>query len=431
VITGTVLLLAAALWLLHANSNSVGGGIMYSEHALLLSDAIRSAETGLGLLASDVVPAVAKKNQTTTLTTTTTDGGGDERLRKLDALLEKEGLKPRIWNKWSSSQQPLPCFEPPGPKGFRSRDLRGFLFIKPAKSGSSTGASVTLRLATRLSKRFRSQFQDESKKLCKCAVEHKLASTLGIYKRNRKESYLWSVLRNPVPRMVSQFFHFHVSRRNASTDDASFQKYLKSENNFQDYFVRYLMGRVPPERARVRHVERHVRQILQEYNFLAVTERMDESVVALQMLLGLETADVVFLKSKSSGGYDDGRFHNKCFRIVPSFVSDGMKRYFATPKFKADIYWDELLYHAVNRSLDLTIDSLGRSEFEQQLSKFRDAQQRIAQRCSDESKVKYPCSSTGEKRKDEDTDCIFNDWGCGFDCIDESLSSGDASVTAV
>lgn len=39
-----------------------------------------------------------------------------------------------------------------------------------------------------------------------------------------------------------------------------------------------------------------VNSILRDYDFIGVTERMDESAVALQMLLGLKTSDVMYLK---------------------------------------------------------------------------------------------------------------------------------------
>lgn len=39
-----------------------------------------------------------------------------------------------------------------------------------------------------------------------------------------------------------------------------------------------------------------INSIMHDYDFIGVTERMDETAVALQMILGLETSDVMFLK---------------------------------------------------------------------------------------------------------------------------------------
>lgn len=46
-------------------------------------------------------------------------------------------------------------------------------------------------------------------------------------------------------------------------------------------------------------MDRIVQDILDEYNFIAVTERMDESLVAMQMLLNLTTKDILYTHSRS------------------------------------------------------------------------------------------------------------------------------------
>jgi hypothetical protein len=44
--------------------------------------------------------------------------------------------------------------------------------------------------------------------------------------------------------------------------------------------------------------------LLSSYDFVGITERFDESVVAMQLLLGLRTSDVLYLKAK--GGAEEG-----------------------------------------------------------------------------------------------------------------------------
>ena len=52
--------------------------------------------------------------------------------------------------------------------------------------------------------------------------------------------------------------------------------------------------------------EAQIDKILDNYDFIGVTDRFDESLVVLQLLLGLETSDILYLSSKKSGNYDDG-----------------------------------------------------------------------------------------------------------------------------
>jgi hypothetical protein len=194
-------------------------------------------------------------------------------------------------------------------------------------------------------------------------------------------------------------------------------------------------------------------RILQEYDFLGITERMEESTVALSMVLGVPLADVLYVDAKHNGGYDEGtENHNTCTYIVPTFQSNGLKEYFKTREFQDCVRWDNVLYQVANRSLgmfkvshntqlvdviigscstlfisheifslfscfallDLTIDKLGRFEFEIKLEKFRAARSMIQTKCKD---VVFPCSSGGVKMNK--TGCLWQDSGCGFQCLDD------------
>lgn len=164
------------------------------------------------------------------------------------------------------------------------------------------------------------------------------------------------------------------------------------------------------------HSPHTIYQILQEYDFIALMERMDESLVALQMILGLETTDILYLPAKASGGYDDGRYHKRCVHIQKSFVSPGMKKFFESDAWKEKVYWDEVLHQTVNRSLDRTIDFLGRDEFDKKLELFLHIQGKVSDECT--TTVKFPCLANGTKVPDDQVDCLYDDMGCGFECID-------------
>ena len=44
-----------------------------------------------------------------------------------------------------------------------------------------------------------------------------------------------------------------------------------------------------------------------------------------------------------------------------------MQSYFESPEWKQISYWDRILHQAVNRSLDMTMNKLGRNDFEMNL----------------------------------------------------------------
>jgi hypothetical protein len=130
-------------------------------------------------------------------------------------------------------------------------------------------------------------------------------------------------------------------------------------------------------------------------------------------------ADVLYLKAKGHGGYDDagGRKGNTCTFIWPSFVSQGMRDFFGTDEWKQIVHWDNVLYQAANRSLDLTIDQLGRGKFETQLAKYQRAKEIVHDRCL--PVTTFPCSPGGGYNLDEKTDCLWKDSACGMTCMDQ------------
>jgi hypothetical protein len=150
-----------------------------------------------------------------------------------------------------------------------------------------------------------------------------------------------------------------------------------------------------------------VNQILQDYNFIGITERIDESLVALQMILGLKTSDILYTSAKDFGSWDDqGVF------IQPSFVSEGMEQFFASDTWRLLSKGDYMLYLAANASLDRTIDALGREKFDQKLALHRYAMNLVRSNCSEILPYWTAAGKTYE------TDCLVTDAGCGSKCFD-------------
>jgi len=167
---------------------------------------------------------------------------------------------------------------------------------------------------------------------------------------------------------------------------------------------------------------RHVMQsIVDDFDFIAVTERMDESAVVLAMLLRIPLSDVLYLAAKQQGGYDDaGGGDNRltCKVITPTNVTRDMQAVLDGDVWQTKSQYDLLLYEAANRSLDRTIDTvLGRDAFEQNLQKYMDAVRLAKDRCL--SKTVFPCDQDGKYHPPPETDCLWNDSACGGDCLDE------------
>ncbi|CAB9519497.1 expressed unknown protein [Seminavis robusta] len=119
-------------------------------------------------------------------------------------------------------------------------------------------------------------------------------------------------------------------------------------------------------------VHGYIEQALQEYDFFLVQERLDESLVALQLLLGLETADILSMPLHVGGSYLYDRIAG-CIELN---------------------YGDYLLWGAAQASLDQTIEKLGLSRFQTALEEFHQLQEAVMQTCSQQ--VVFPCSHNGD-----------------------------------
>jgi hypothetical protein len=121
-------------------------------------------------------------------------------------------------------------------------------------------------------------------------------------------------------------------------------------------------------------------QIFGAYNFVAVIERWDESMV-LKMLIDLEMEDIISFPSKSSGGWSrDWQKDEACFRIPKQYTSEPVHDYLGSNCTVKN--GDYLLNSTAERSLDLTIEDLGRQQVEAELLIYRSLRRLVEEKCS-------------------------------------------------
>ena len=78
--------------------------------------------------------------------------------------------------------------------------------MKEMKTGSSTAAGVAIRISMIMAQRLRRGYE-----ICKARFDHTYAFQMKFGERDRKKSFLWTIIREPNNRASSQFFHFQVS----------------------------------------------------------------------------------------------------------------------------------------------------------------------------------------------------------------------------
>jgi hypothetical protein len=318
----------------------------------------------------------------------------------------------------------------------------GLFYVKGAEISSALLSGITAQIARNMGRRRQQQehgngaadpiANDVHKNATTNVCTARLASQRArrYYDRTPNKSFLWSVVREPVDRLVSKYYHYgHVeavkTRRRRSTL-SKFQTYLfNSESQDYGYYFKSLAVYRKLDPYTKEH-ERHTQELLESYDFLGVSERMDESLAVLKIILNLDIQDVLYIPFENAGAgstnktisatvdyYQNWR-KDECRAIPKSDVTLEMKEWFHGEEFEAFIEGDVLFYKAVNASLDKTIDKLGRDLVDKTVEQLRLAQKVVEEECQN---IRFPCSSEGVFQKEND--CLFSDIGCGFSCLDE------------
>ena len=310
---------------------------------------------------------------------------------------------------------------------------KGLLFVKTPKTGSTTISRIMKRIVQQVAQRSTSS---SNTGVCQHREDHVNGAGLWYGNRDPDHSFLLTSVRDPAQRAISRFFWSYVTRHppsdndnnnnnsnnnnNNSTygqstsisDDAFIQDYLNKSTAVANgctskgqggYQLNYItMDPIPEWSAwspqtptavrRPQLVERNVQKALQEYDFMVVNERMDESLVVLQLLLGLEPSDILSLSFNVGGSY---RYeHGKCKLLAKSYISPGIQAYLESDEWYAKNYGDYLLWEAANRSLDMTIDALGRTtHFAAAMQEFQRLESKVNSICPQQ--VPFPCSANG------------------------------------
>lgn len=385
---------------------------------------------------------------------------------------------------WKIYDHPFPCY-PPGEDERNNLMLttpahEGILFQRPEKVGSTTFNNVLLRLVhNRAADKLKTQNINETlwktPARCKHRAMHGTSVDLDYKNRDKKKSFLFSLVRDPTKRIISEYFHFKVSVRPEDPTDNNFVDHVltrrRSNKLLRDLtFAEDLGKRMSVEfeyflksykrkrkrkndssRIKIRHLDNDlirndtvfepidytkvVQDILDDYDFIAVTERMDESLVAMKLLLGLTVEEIVYAKAaRSAGSFSNGHVNEgrACIYLIPSFLTPGMKDFFYTPQ-KNNLWienskGDALLHKAASISLDRTIDEVfGRERFDRELAEFKNALAYTQAICSAEPELVLGMCDDGGNSVVHDpkrtTTCYIWAEGCDKECINNRLPS--------
>mmetsp|Transcript_40787 Transcript_40787/g.49669 ORF Transcript_40787/g.49669 Transcript_40787/m.49669 type:complete len:434 (+) Transcript_40787:172-1473(+) len=328
---------------------------------------------------------------------------------------------------------------------------KGLIFVKNYKTGSSTVSGLAKRIA-RLhgddGQDHDAEADDESGGgvTCEAYWRHNPAWE---YRNREPQSFLFGSVRHPTKRAISHVFFEFVSRLGGTASDsfmidrlkfvtepfpikwalrkdgawktqkwASFQSSYMSLRDPEDLFVDL------KDEEEINEWEKDiVKEIIDEYDLMMVSERMDESLVVLQILLGLDSGDLLYLKSKVGGSqwlYDNQQ--NKCVKLEKTTLSEKVVDYLASEEWEKRISGDLLLYTAASRSLDATIAKIGRKKFKKAYDEYQLVLEYAQGVCG--ASAVWPCTANGTYQEEFELDCEAGDQGCGLRCLDNLTRTG-------
>ena len=324
---------------------------------------------------------------------------------------------------------------------------KGLVYVKVPKAASSTLAGVNMRIARKVGERvlqktnglFLFFWKKQSNHICSHTFKHGREFLLREQKRaqfpqrRQLDWLLWSFVREPASRGISAFYHFQVSRKKQWPTLGHLMNYLKEESsNFQFFYL--AKHKTPQDLVALdnqKHeyiVSRIQNYILKEYHFLGIVERWTESLAVMILLWDLNIEDVIVMSSKLSGGYDDGRYKDGCIKIQQRQRGEEEDERFLTKylnsTFRDENKYDYILYEMANKRLTATIEALGADRVGEVQRKIEVLQNEVEGKCLDAAI--FPCSKDGVwQYKQSNKDCYWSDSGCGYPCVDRTLSKSD------
>lgn len=320
----------------------------------------------------------------------------------------------RPWMPWNENYPPFDWCIPQTrvlkrPKQVVGTESVGIMYTKNPKAASSTGAGITLQIAHNVAQRLNYSYT-----VCTSNWSHPFAHWKGFAYRNPSKSFLWTNIRHPKSKCISEYTHFIMSRQNSTKLDG-LPRFCQDTKSSQ---IKYL--HTSKKRINLRHIQAAkdslTRYVLGSYDFIAIVERQEESLIVLKLLLGLEHSDILVLSAKQSNQHHWEQLGDSCQPVIKSNGTLS-KQLLANSSTLGN--YDYLLYAAVNRSLDLTIDSLGRERVHREVQIHRQLQRLANRHC--QSKAYFPCSNNGTLQiTQSQQSCFAEDVGCGHACVQQT-----------
>lgn len=272
------------------------------------------------------------------------------------ALNDNPLVKP--FESWNRSKHAFPCVSE------NSSETMGLYYIKIPKTSSWSLGQITNRIAAQ--EALRQGF--ENGKYCKThdpLVEHPCIH-MKCGARDKMKSFLWTIIRHPNERAISHY-GMHIGFGNWTGSENEFINKLQTNIFFRPNTQIWWMAseNIEAPKNKEKDIIINVKDVLEQYNFIGLFERLHESIVVLSMLIGVNIHDVL-LKFRPSSVLSRGCTYASTWKQA-SWLTPNMTSYMKTPQWRKKQEGDFMLYDMVSKKLDRTIELLGKEKVRKNL----------------------------------------------------------------
>ena len=289
----------------------------------------------------------------------------------------------------------VPC------EDYNRRNPEGVYYVKIPKTDTYYWSSIAYRSL-------------QKGRECFVSAEHDDAYSLGLRDRNDLKSFVFTFVRNPKDYILKSYFYFKVTKNRERPTAEGIAEYSEDFGNKQSKMMMSLASENAYRRKGLKRPSSISKAIVSEYDFIGLVDKPDESLVLMQLLLGLETEDILYNPSPHAGTislWKDNK--NICEEVKKEYLPSGSKEFFDSEDFYNQNDVDIEIYKEVQKVHEATIDMvIGRDRFDEALRKYKAEMKVVEDQCL--PTVQYKCNEAGKRWKDLNS-CDKN--GCDAKCL--------------
>ena len=231
---------------------------------------------------------------------------------------------------------------------------------------------------------------------CFVSTEHDDAYSLGLRDRNDLKSFVFTFVRHPKDYILKSYFYFKVTKNRERPTAEGVAEYSEDFGNKQSSMMMSLASENAYRRKGLKRPSAISVAIVAEYDFIGLVEKPDESLVLMQLLLGLETEDILYNPSPHAGTislWKDDK--NICEEVKKEYLPTGAREFFDSEDFYNQNDVDIEIYQEVQKVHEATIDMIGRDKFDEALRKYKAEMKVVEEKCL--PTVQYKCNEAGKR----------------------------------